>query len=130
MYINTTDVETRWKLTKMMYGGQSDQYDFHKVSGYFVRFWCLPRLIQVGFDFALLGNSLRNVGFCQIERLQDFALNFQDCSNMHYKGHYISLNVAAKVCMKKDSDGRVIHDMLDIKYSGLPYKGSEVEAWK
>lgn len=37
--------QERWKITNMMYGGQTDQYDYHKV----------------GFDESILSEILKQV---------------------------------------------------------------------
>ena len=60
-----------------------------------------------------------------VERVQDFNLNFHDCSTMQYMGHYISLNVVAKVCSKVDAQGQMVMDHIDIQHNGTPYKGSK-----
>lgn len=107
----SANFEKRWMLTMMMFGGQADEYDFHKI----------------GFSFQLLERLLLAHGFCQIQRMQDFNLNFADSSSVVYMGHYISLNVAAKVCVKKNAQGQFISDMIDIQVKGTPYTGSKAD---
>lgn len=78
----TTDNE-RFFVMMMMYGGQVDSYDVHKV----------------GFFESLLAEYLGNTGFCEIERVDNFGL-FPDSSAMVYKDVPISLNVKARACRK------------------------------
>lgn len=66
-------------VMQMMFGGQSDQTDFH----------C------VGFDLELLGVHLLNAGFEAIRRVPSFGL-FQDSSLAEFHGINISLNVEAR----------------------------------
>ena len=63
---------------KMMFGGQTDEYDFH----YF------------GYDFDLLNGLLKNVGFKNIEKVKTFSL-FNDTSDFAPYGEPISLNLIA-----------------------------------
>ncbi|MFN3925844.1 MAG: class I SAM-dependent methyltransferase [Pseudanabaenaceae cyanobacterium] len=72
------DVETRFHIMRMMFGGQTDQYDVHKV----------------GFDFDILCTYLADVGFSQCQRVESFDL-FNDCSTIRLMGQLISLNVIA-----------------------------------
>jgi predicted SAM-dependent methyltransferase len=72
------DSNTRFHLMRIMYGGQSNRYDVHKV----------------GFDFNILTSYLTKVGFRDCQRVEEFNL-FQDCSSMRVLGNLISLNVIA-----------------------------------
>jgi len=60
----------------------------------------------VGFNFGILSHFLEAAGFCQIERVQSFQL-FQDTSELVYKGYFVSLNVAAKVCADGTPGGKL-----------------------
>lgn len=88
----TTDAE-RFFIMNIMYGGQVDAFDVHKV----------------GFFAPLLESYLQDAGFCEIERVENFGL-FADASTMRYKDVAISLNVKATAC--KGSDHRVHVDLL------------------
>ena len=72
------DVMTRMHLMRIMFGGQINQYDVHKV----------------GFDFDILCLYLSEVGFEQFNRVSEFNL-FNDCSGLSVLGSLISLNVVA-----------------------------------
>ncbi|KAF4145414.1 Methyltransferase domain [Phytophthora infestans] len=69
-----------WIMT-VIYGGQIDQYDLHKV----------------GFDEAILLAYLTQAGFCEFTRYDDFGL-FADSSILVVHDTPISLNIQAKVC--------------------------------
>ncbi|HHP7245730.1 MAG TPA: class I SAM-dependent methyltransferase [Elainellaceae cyanobacterium] len=68
----------RHHLMRIIFGGQTNQYDIHKV----------------GFDVDTLGLYLAEVGFEQYERVSEFNL-FKDCSSLKLRGTLISLNVIA-----------------------------------
>ncbi|NJO51292.1 MAG: methyltransferase domain-containing protein [Leptolyngbyaceae cyanobacterium RM2_2_4] len=68
----------RIQLMRIMFGGQMNEYDIHKV----------------GFDFGTLGLYLDEVGFQDYEVVSEFGL-FNDCSSMRLLGTLISLNVVA-----------------------------------
>lgn len=72
-------VEERIFIMSHLFGGQTDQYDFHKV----------------GLNFELLSHFLVNAGFKGIARVDDFHL-FNDCSSLRRFGHPISVNVEAR----------------------------------
>jgi predicted SAM-dependent methyltransferase len=65
-------------LMKVMFGGQVDEYDVHKV----------------GFDADILALYLDKVGFSDYEQVTQFNL-FNDCSTIKVLGRYISLNIIA-----------------------------------
>jgi len=69
----------RYHLMRIMFGGQTNQYDVHKV----------------GFDFDTLGMYLADIGFTQYERVSEFNLFEKDCSSLRLWGTLISLNVVA-----------------------------------
>jgi predicted SAM-dependent methyltransferase len=70
--------EERFYIMRVMFGGQVDSYDYHKV----------------GFDFDYLYSILKKAGFEKIYQVQDFYL-FRDCSRIKFLGDKISLNVKA-----------------------------------
>ncbi|WP_019501413.1 class I SAM-dependent methyltransferase [Pseudanabaena sp. PCC 6802] len=79
LYLNPDlDSTERYKIMRMIFGGQINQYDVHKV----------------GFDFDLLATYLSEVGFQECQRVAEFNL-FKDCSSMRVLGNLISLNVIA-----------------------------------
>lgn len=65
-------------LMRIMFGGQTDEYDVHKV----------------GFDADILAIYLQEVGFSNYEQVIEFNL-FQDCSTIKILDTFISLNVIA-----------------------------------
>ena len=88
----------RFLIMRMMFGGQTDQYDVH----------------LGGYDFEILGQYLSVAGFCQIRKVQSFGI-FNDSSEIMWDiesgntvagepdlgsegGVRISLNVVAKKC--------------------------------
>jgi len=89
LYVNASLSPTdKVFVMRMLYGGQVDDHDFHKV----------------GFDEALLAQLLHACGFCEVRRVSSFSL-FTDTSEKEYKGVPISLNVAATAC-KGTPDGK------------------------
>jgi predicted SAM-dependent methyltransferase len=66
----------RHHIMRMMFGGQTDIYDIHKV----------------GLDEDTLAMYLQAAGFDNYERITEFNL-FQDCSLIKLADTYISLNV-------------------------------------
>lgn len=68
----------RFGIMRIIFGGHVDQYDYH----------------YTGFNFEILSAYLRETGFVDIEKMQNFGL-FQDTSNMVFKGKPVSLNVIA-----------------------------------
>ena len=69
----------RYQLMRIMFGGQINQYDVHKV----------------GFDFETLALYLQEVGFQKYWQVTEFNL-FNDCSSMRLLDTLISLNVVAQ----------------------------------
>lgn len=69
----------RFYIMRMMYGGQSDAYDFHRV----------------GFTYDLLCGMLEIYCFGRFSRVKSFGM-FQDCSETRYENVPISLNVRAE----------------------------------
>ncbi len=72
------ELTQRFKLMRIIFGGQQDDFDFHKVG-----------LIE---DF--LRNDLGKLGFSLIERVEEFNL-FNDSSSQRLGPHLISLNMIA-----------------------------------
>jgi predicted SAM-dependent methyltransferase len=69
----------RLHVMRMMFGGQVDDTDFHRV----------------GLDEDLLGAFLENAGFVDITRVEGFGL-FDDASTLAFAGRPISLNMTAR----------------------------------
>lgn len=105
MYLDKSmDLQDKWMATMMIYGAQSDEYDFH----------------MVGFDEEILTSFLQQEGFCKVERVGSYRL-FDDTSDINYKGYKVSLNLVAKKCIDNHSQ----FDNFDISHSALPYNPRE-----
>ena len=79
MFIDKTNTpQIKVHALRMIFGGQTDEYDFH----YF------------GYNFDLLSNLLKKNGFKDVERVQKFSI-FDDTSNYAPYGEPISLNLIA-----------------------------------
>ncbi|MDC0832717.1 methyltransferase domain-containing protein [Geitlerinema sp. CS-897] len=79
LYLNPNLIPIeRLQLMRIMFGGQTNEFDVHKV----------------GFDFELLGMYLEEVGFEEYEQVMEFNL-FKDCSSLRLLDTLISLNVIA-----------------------------------
>jgi predicted SAM-dependent methyltransferase len=72
------DLVQRFQIMRMIYGGQSDMYDFH----YF------------GFTFELFTAMLGAYHFGQFQRVASFGL-FKDTSEFRFGNYPVSLNVNA-----------------------------------
>lgn len=70
-----SDGELVW-LMRILYGGQSDQYDFHKT----------------GFTWEILAGLAAESGFEHLGVVERFGL-FDDCSEIRVRGRLVSLNV-------------------------------------
>jgi predicted SAM-dependent methyltransferase len=68
----------RLHIMRMVFGGQIDEHDFHRV----------------GLTFEILNGYLIQAGFERVERSGDFGL-FDDTSSLRFSGVPISLNVIA-----------------------------------
>ena len=78
------DSSERFFVMRMMFGGQTDRHDYHRV----------------GLDFRTTEHYLRLAGFCRVRRKlgdRGFGL-FEDGSTMKFKGVPISVNVVATAC--------------------------------
>jgi hypothetical protein len=124
------DVNMRWELIKILYGGQIDQYDYH----------------HTGFSEDVLTEILLNHGFCSIKRVVKFGITENDLSNARlryvdkfegiWKDVSVSLNIIARKCpegyevLKRED--RKVHEFLDgdggggteITFDGLVYSSS------
>ncbi len=79
LFLSRQDISERYHLMRIIYGGQTDRYDVHKV----------------GFSFELLCAYLFGAGFESASRVDSFGL-FNDCSELVLWNTPISLNVTAK----------------------------------
>ena len=70
------DVETRYLVMRMIFGGHVDEYDYH----------------QVGLNLDILATFLREAGFSRLTQVREFGL-FEDDSQTRVEGELISLNV-------------------------------------
>ena len=73
------DLQERFLVMRMMFGGHVDRYDYH----------------VVGLDEDFLAHFLAEAGFGNLKRVASFGL-FNDTSAMLFKGLPISLNVVAE----------------------------------
>ena len=71
--------EQRFLIMNMVFGGQQDPHDFHKV----------------GITWEFLSSYLRQAGFSSFKRVLEFGLLENDCSSIRVGGQLISLNVEA-----------------------------------
>lgn len=71
-------LQDRFHVMRMIFGGQIDPFDFHKV----------------GLNWQILCDFLGRARFGSARRVESFGL-FQDCSTIMFAGHSISLNVEA-----------------------------------
>ena len=69
----------RHHLMRIIFGGQTNEYDVHKV----------------GFDFETLGLYIQETGFSDYWAVSEFDI-FNDCSSMRILDTLISLNVIAQ----------------------------------
>ncbi len=68
----------RFATMRMIYGGQTDAYDYHKA----------------GFTYEILHEFLTRAGFKGVQRVKSFGL-FKDATTLNIEGNAISLNVSA-----------------------------------
>jgi predicted SAM-dependent methyltransferase len=76
----TLNADQRFFVMRMMFGGQIDQYDFHKT----------------GLTWDFLSGYLTKSGFHEVRRVTEFGLFTEDCSSMRFGDQLISLNVVAR----------------------------------
>ena len=74
------EIKDKIQIIRMIFGGQTDKYDFH----YF------------GWDFELLTSLLKNVGFKDIEKVERLSIFNNDTSDYAPYGELMSLNLIAK----------------------------------
>lgn len=72
-------VNDRFQVMRMMFGGQMDPHDFHRV----------------GLSGELLAYFLKDAGFTQQSQVDEFKL-FDDTSSLRMFGRLISLNIEAR----------------------------------
>jgi predicted SAM-dependent methyltransferase len=72
------NIQERFHVMRMMFGGQTDEHDFH----------------YAGLNFEFLHSFLRQVGFLKTERVHQFDI-FEDTNKLRFKNILISLNVIA-----------------------------------
>lgn len=73
------DGESRFQVMRMMFGGRTTEYDVH----------------HAGLNFEFLATYLQQVGFRDIQRVQNFGL-FDDASTLTFADVPVSLNVEAR----------------------------------
>eukprot|EP00595_Chromulina_sp_UTEXLB2642_P001717 CAMPEP_0196767970 /NCGR_PEP_ID=MMETSP1095-20130614/42185_1 /TAXON_ID=96789 ORGANISM="Chromulina nebulosa, Strain UTEXLB2642" /NCGR_SAMPLE_ID=MMETSP1095 /ASSEMBLY_ACC=CAM_ASM_000446 /LENGTH=166 /DNA_ID=CAMNT_0042136889 /DNA_START=1955 /DNA_END=2455 /DNA_ORIENTATION=- len=95
-------ISERWMATLMIYGAQSDEFDYH----------------LIGFDEYTLTVILNQVGYCNITRVGSFNL-FSDTSDMIYHNYTISLNMIARKCLDSSIDSDI-----EINHHAEPYDRS------
>ncbi len=78
LFLNIRDPKARFHIMRMIFGGQTDKYDFH----YF------------GWNISFLKGYLIGAGFKNVKRVKNFEL-FKDTSEYAPYGQPISLNVIA-----------------------------------
>lgn len=78
LFTETKDPQHKFHIMRMMFGGQTNEYDFHKV----------------GFDRDILSAYLSTAGFSNVTIVDSFNL-FKDASELVVLGKAISLNVKA-----------------------------------
>lgn len=115
LYTNESmNVAQVWHITKMIYGSQFDEGDYHRV----------------GFSYELLSSYLRDAGFCNITRVRSFNMNFRhpstnivitDSSDIVFEGQFISLNVVAKVCVGSKGKEGIVFDGFEINHAATPW---------
>jgi len=102
-----TDLNDRWLLTRVIYGGQTDEYDYHKVGfdepllSHFIQFPFQPTKNEhaTGLSAEFRKEDVATPAFCDITRVHSFQL-FDDSSEITMFGKRISLNLAAKKCIE------------------------------
>jgi len=73
------NVDQRFQVMRMMFGGHIDKYDHH----------------SVGLNAEFLASFLNESGFTQIQRVKDLNI-FDDTSGLKFGGVLISLNMTAE----------------------------------
>jgi len=78
MIHDAATVQVQYQLMRMLFGGQTDEWDYHKT----------------GFTAELLAGFLGNAGFDEVRRVDSFGL-FDDTSNLTVGDVPVSLNIVA-----------------------------------
>jgi hypothetical protein len=107
--------EDRVVIMKLIYGPQRDKNDFH----------------YIGFDAELLAEQLHFSGFCFIQRVKSFNIDFIDkndkpifdTSDIEFKGYFISLNMVARACPDRKPNDRRDDDFI-VEHHSIPYEGN------
>jgi len=73
------DIEQRYHVMRMMFGGQTDEYDFH----------------YIGLSHEFMLDLFRTAGFGDVRKVDSFGL-FNDTSDYRPYGTPISLNLVAR----------------------------------
>jgi len=73
------NVNDRFQIMRMMFGGHVDEYDHH----------------SVGLNAEFLSSFLQESGFTKMQRVKEFNL-FEDTSSLKFGGVLISLNIIAE----------------------------------
>jgi predicted SAM-dependent methyltransferase len=112
MYLDTSmTLSQRWMITRMMYGAQVDQYDYH----------------SMGFSEDIMAAFLTESGFCDVERVHSFNL-FSDTSEMEYAGYRISLNMVARPC--RHLKNVHVNDSFSVSHNATPFvRGHPIGHW-
>lgn len=72
------NIQDKFQIMRMMFGGQVDEYDFH----------------YVGLDDELLADALFLGGFSEVTRVGTFNI-FKDSSSIQFNNRFISLNMVS-----------------------------------
>ena len=73
------DISQRYHVMRMMFGGQTDEYDFH----------------YIGLNHEFMLDFFREAGFSEVRKVDSFGL-FDDTSDYSPYGSPISLNLVAR----------------------------------
>lgn len=71
-------LKERAYITRVIYGGQTNCYDYHKI----------------GLNFYMAGSSLKEAGFTEVRQVPSFGL-FKDASEVRFRDTPLSLNIVA-----------------------------------
>jgi len=76
---NRLDINERFQIMRMMFGGHMDEYDYH----------------VVGLNLEILTAFLGEAGFSRLTRVEEFGIFEADTSTLRVHQELISLNVIA-----------------------------------
>eukprot|EP00606_Chrysophyceae_sp_TOSAG23-5_P000023 GSChrysophyteH2.ASY1.ANO1.447.1 assembled CDS len=113
-------LEEKWLLTRVIYGAQTDEYDYHKVG-------FSQDILQYFLENPFQGEEHKDKAsnrraFCNVDRVDSFQL-FADSSEIEMQGHKISLNLAASRCVL-DTDTPE-EKSFKIEMNSIPYKSQQ-----